>query len=88
MSYKIILAIVSLAMLCQVAKTQDYFQCYECGYMEDHLGIIEHALTNQNVDGILNSVAPELVDHAEFARLISAQTKRPNWYSPSRLKME
>ena len=57
-------------------------------HMEDQVGIIEHALVNQNVDGILNSVAPELVDHAEFARLISLQTKRPNWYTPSRLKME
>ena len=39
MNYKVILALASLAMLCHVAQTQDYFQCYECGYMEDHLGI-------------------------------------------------
>merc|ERR1711970_684539 len=57
-------------------------------HLEDQLGIIEHALTNENVDGILNAVAPELVDHAELSRLISAQTRRPDWYSPFKSRID
>ena len=42
MKNKIILVIAFLAMLFQVAQMQDFFQCYECGYMEDHLGRKSH----------------------------------------------
>ena len=42
MVQKIVSAFAFLAMLFQVAQMQDNFQCYECGYMEDHEGHKSH----------------------------------------------
>ena len=52
-------------------------------HVEDMIGIIEHAIDNCEVSGVLNCVAPELSTHMDLATNVAARTKRPNWYSPS-----
>ena len=51
-------------------------------HIADMVGIIEHALEDNDVTGILNCVAPELTTHHHLATAVAKQTKRPNWYSP------
>ncbi|KAK3086633.1 hypothetical protein FSP39_021228 [Pinctada imbricata] len=46
-------------------------------HVEDLAGIFVHALTNENVSGILNGVAPEPVTNAGFAKAFGKALHRP-----------
>jgi uncharacterized protein (TIGR01777 family) len=45
--------------------------------LDDMVGVIVHALTRQDVDGVLNACAPELVTNGDFTRVLAGVLGRP-----------
>ena len=46
-------------------------------HVEDHVGLIRHAMSHESVAGALNMVAPEPVTNAEFTRAVGEALGRP-----------
>jgi len=46
-------------------------------HIEDHVGLIRHAISHESVAGALNMVAPEPVTNAEFTRAVGEVLGRP-----------
>ncbi len=46
-------------------------------HLEDHIGLIRHAMSHEEVSGALNCVAPEPVTNGEFARALGEVLGRP-----------
>jgi uncharacterized protein (TIGR01777 family) len=45
--------------------------------IDDIVGLLHHALTDDRVDGALNGTAPEPVDNAEYTRVLGKVLRRP-----------
>ncbi|KRY39421.1 Epimerase family protein SDR39U1 [Trichinella spiralis] len=50
-------------------------------HIDDLVGIFVHALTNSNVRGILNAVAPSMITNAEFTKAFGSALHRPTLFS-------
>lgn len=49
-------------------------------HLDDIVGIIRHALLNEQVTGPINGVAPESVTNAEFTKQLAAALHRPTFF--------
>jgi uncharacterized protein (TIGR01777 family) len=45
----------------------------------DLIGLVEWSLTNDNIAGPINAVAPESVSMREFCRVLGTALQRPSW---------
>jgi hypothetical protein len=53
--------------------------------MADEIGLIEHAITSEELSGPLNAVAPEQIDNARFAQALGRVLRRPSIIHAPRL---
>jgi uncharacterized protein len=49
--------------------------------IDDLLGVIEHAITNDSLHGPVNAVSPHPVRNAEFSRILGRVLSRPSFFS-------
>jgi len=61
-------------------------------HMDDQIDLIYYALTNQHVDGVLNAIAPEQVNHRDLARRMSlkkswlGERRALKWFGAARYR--
>jgi NAD dependent epimerase/dehydratase family enzyme len=48
-------------------------------HKDDEIGIIIHALQNQNISGAINATAPEPATMKQFSKILGSVLKRPSW---------
>jgi hypothetical protein len=49
-------------------------------HRDDVIGLIEFALKNDKVSGVMNATAPELLTNKEFCKVLGKVLKRPSWF--------
>ncbi|MCS7028314.1 MAG: TIGR01777 family oxidoreductase [Bacteroidia bacterium] len=49
-------------------------------HRDDVIGLIEFAIKNDKVEGVINATAPELLNNKEFCKVLAKVLKRPNLF--------